>query len=394
MSTPEPIHLPLIPAATLLDSPGVPFVDLRSPTEFAEDHLPGALHVPLFDDLERELIGTLYAQRSPEEAFEEGRARTKAKVQELVTRIAEAVGWDPPRADLLAHVERLTARGMEGMRAGLQPYTLEDLPAGAVVLGCWRGGLRSRSVVALLRALGLEAVGLEGGYRAYRARVREDIAAWSAPPCFVLRGLTGVGKTLVLQAIERMRPGWTVDLEDLAGHRSSILGMVGREPCSQRTFESRLRVRLAQGFPGPCVFEGESRKVGNVILPEALWRGLTGGRSLELVASVERRVDVLLADYLVDEASRDELARQLPFIEQRLGSRKWDGVLVGWLTAGEPEAERRLVEVLLERYYDPLYRRSESNYRYELTVDTSDPERAARCAVEWIDAQVASAATN
>ena len=102
-----------------------------------------------------------------------------------------------------------------------------------------------------------------------------------------------------------------------------------------------------------------------------------------------------LQDSVVPEVRSgfDELARQLPFIEERLGSRKWGGVLVGWLRAAEPAADRRLVEVLLERYYDPLYRRSESNYRYELTVETGDPERAARSAVEWIDAQVARAAT-
>ena len=136
------------------------------------------------------------------------------------------------------------------------------------------------------------------------------------------------------------------------------------------------------GLRGPCLFEGESRKVGDVIQPDSLWRALCGGASIELAASTERRVDVLIADYLESEENRLELARQLPFIEERLGRRKWDGVLVSWLEARE---DRRLVEVLLERYYDPLYRHSEERHRISHRVEAEDPDRAAREVVAWIE---------
>ena len=105
--------------------------------------------------------------------------------------------------------------------------------------------MRSKSVVAFLQELGLSrALALEGGYRSYRAVVRAELAAWRPPASFVLRGLTGVGKTLVLRELEELRPLWTIDLEGLAGHRSSILGMVGLRPVSQKRFESRLAARL------------------------------------------------------------------------------------------------------------------------------------------------------
>jgi tRNA 2-selenouridine synthase len=228
---------------------------------------------------------------------------------------------------------------------------------------------------------------IAGGYKAYRAEVRRRIAAWEAPSSLVLRGLTGVGKTLVLRAIEELRPGWTLDLEGLAGHRSSILGMVGLEPCTQKAFESRLARRLARGFPGNCVVEGESRKVGDVVLPAPVWDTIAGGVSIELTAPLHRRVQVLIEDYLEHPGNRVEIRGQLPFIEDRLGAGRWRGVLTGLLDAGR---EAELVEVLLERYYDPLYRHSEKRHRYATRIDASDPQRAAAEIVSWAGASIST----
>jgi len=364
-------------------------IDLRSPGEYAEDHLPGALNVPLFDDDERALIGTLYARRSPEEAFAEGARRTRAKIQALVGELAARAGWSDPGQDLAARVETLCARGIQGLERELTPA---PAPVGraSVVLCCWRGGLRSRAMVAFLRGLGHdEVLGVEGGYRAYRSEVRARLGAWQAPPGFVLRGLTGVGKTLVLRALARLRPEWVLDLEELAGHRSSILGMVGLEPASQKLFESRLAARIERGFGALCVVEGESRKVGDIELAPSVWRVIDGGLALELTAPLERRVTVLCEDYLARPASRAELARQLPFIEARLGD-GFAGVLVALLATGR---ERELVELLLERYYDPLYRHSEGGRAYAARFDASEPEAAAHALVAWIEARGASAAT-
>jgi tRNA 2-selenouridine synthase len=368
-------------------------VDLRSPAEFAADHVPGAVNVPLFDDAERAVIGTLYRRESPAAAFAEGRRATLAHAAELVAGIARAAAWEVPAADLRARVARMTAGGVAKLEGALRAQALSGaLAADAVVLHCWRGGLRSKSVIAFVRELGLErAVGLAGGYKAWRAAVRARLDAWQAPPTFVLRGFTGVGKTLVLRVLERLRPGWTVDLEALAGHRSSVLGMVGLQPCSQKAFETRLLMRLcadAPGFPGGvAVLEGESRKVGDAIQPERVWAALQGGVNVELTAPTEHRAAVLVADYLERPENRAELRAQLPFLEERLGPRKYAGALVGMLDAGR---DAELAALLLELYYDPLYAHSEKGRAYAVTFDATDPARCAAGIAEWIEARNAA----
>jgi tRNA 2-selenouridine synthase len=377
--------VPAVSAEALLAADAATVVDLRSPGEFAEDHLPGALNRPLFDDQERALVGTLYKQTSPEAAFDHARGLVLEGVGSLVGGLAEAAGRPHPGGDLTALVERLTEDGLEGSQRALRFEPARELPEGALVVHCWRGGMRSASVARLLRELGWERVFvLEGGYKSYRKRVLAELEAWQAPPSFVLRGMTGVGKTLVLRALEELRPGWTLDLEGLAGHRSSILGMVGLEPCNQKTFDSRLATRLREGFTGPCVIEGESRKVGDSIVPASVWRALREGTHLRLEAPLARRVEVLVEDYLAEESSRDELRRQLPFIEERLGRTRWGGELVARLDDGR---EAELVEILLERYYDPLYSHSERDYAYSETFDTTDPVAAATAIAEWIEAR-------
>ncbi|MCC6408644.1 MAG: tRNA 2-selenouridine(34) synthase MnmH [Planctomycetes bacterium] len=378
--------LPSLTAEQLLALPERVCIDLRSPSEFAEDHVPGAVNLPLFDDVERAVIGTLYRRESPQAAFEEARGIARRKLFDLVASIARVAGSELPSADLEARFARLTEHGIATLERGLEVLPDGRPIARPIVLHCWRGGLRSRSVVALVRGLGLsDARLLIGGYRAYRQGVVRTLAEWSAPASFVLRGWTGVGKTLVLRELERLRPGWTIDLEAAAGHRSSILGMVGLEPCSQKAFESRLAARVRAGFPGPVVFEGESRKVGDAIVPPALWDALDRGTNLLLEAPVERRIDVLLADYLERAESRAELRAQLPFIEERLGKVKWKGKLVALLDRGE---ERELVRTLLELYYDPLYRHSEKGRHYAATIDATDPARAARAVAEHVEASL------
>lgn len=378
--------LPVVRADQLSEAAAV--VDLRSPAEFAEDHVPGAFNVPLFDDLERAVVGTLYRQTSPDAAFDEARRIAEDRIEALVAEIVRVTGVEaPPASDLRNRLRAMTEGGISGLEQGIQVEPASSLPPGATVLHCWRGGLRSRSVAAFLTVLGVPGLCLlDGGYKSYRRRVLERLETATLPRAFVLRGLTGVGKTLVLRELERIRPGWTVDLEGLAGHRSSILGMVGLEPCTQKTFDSRLVQRLEQ-LGDRVVYEGESRKVGDVIVPVRVWESLRGGTNFELVAPVARRVEVLVEDYLATDASREQLRGQLPFIEQRLGPVKWRDVLVGMLDGGR---EDELVEVLLEHYYDPLYRHSEGDRSYAARIDTSDPPAAATAIAEHVDGALAA----
>jgi tRNA 2-selenouridine synthase SelU len=204
--------VPAVEAAELLGATRALVIDLRSPSEFAEDHVPGAFNVPLFDDAQRAIVGTLYRVQSPERAFAEGREIVAARIAELCARVAQLAGEPLAPADLAARVRTATSGGIEALERAVAPVATRALPERPVVLHCWRGGLRSRSVVWLLRRLGFErAVALRGGYRAWRGVVVHGIESWVAPRACVLRGLTGVGKTLVLRELERIRPGWTVD---------------------------------------------------------------------------------------------------------------------------------------------------------------------------------------
>ena len=364
-------------------------IDLRSPSEFAEDHVDGAWNVPLFDDDQRALVGTLYRRVSPAAAFERGRELVEERIEELVLAIAELAGWTPPRADLRARVRELTADGYAGFAGELTTRAIDakelDFARAPIVLCCWRGGMRSRSVTLLLRELGLSrACVAAGGYRAWRQLVAQDLERFEAPPTFVLRGLTGVGKTLVLRELERIRPRTTLDLEDCARHRSSILGMVGLEPVGQKTFESRVRARITHGFDRVLVVEGESRKVGDVVVPPRVWSALDGGTSLELVASTERRVEVLRNDYLARPENAQELLPRLAYLDERIAREPGTPTLVERFRAG---AVDEVVRELLERWYDPRYRHGEQGRRYAATFDATDPERCARAISAWIDAQ-------
>jgi tRNA 2-selenouridine synthase len=262
---------------------------------------------------------------------------------------------------------------------------VDELPERPLVVHCWRAGMRSLSVAALLRGLGWgEVLILEGGYKAYRRHVIDSLAEAELPQAFVLRGLTGVGKTLVLKELERLRPGWTLDLEGHAQHRSSILGMVGLEPVSQKAFEGDIATRLRAGFPsGLVVYEGESRKVGDRIVPERVWGSLVGGRNLKLTTSLTRRIEALREDYLAEDGATEELLKRLPFIEERLGPVKWKGVLTGLLEKGRVD---ELVEALLEHYYDPLYLHSEKGREHDATMDSTEPTACAEELVAWIEA--------
>jgi len=141
-------------------------IDLRSPGEFKDDHLPGAVNLPLFNDVERALIGTLYKKVSPDRAFGEGREVAFQRIGELFQEIARLSDWEMPEVDLGQRVREMTSQGIDALSEALRPAVLPELPERPVILHCWRGGMRSLSVVALLRLCGFNrAIGVIGGYK-------------------------------------------------------------------------------------------------------------------------------------------------------------------------------------------------------------------------------------
>lgn len=296
-------------------------IDVRSPSEFAEDHIPGAINCPVLDDAERARIGTLYKQVSPFAARKAGAA--------LAAR------------NIARHLEERFADHPKSWRP---------------LVYCWRGGQRSGAMAIILAQIGWSAHQLEGGYKAYRHQTLDRLER--LPQNLRLRvlcGPTGSGKSRLLQALARAGHQ-TLDLEALACHRGSVLGRLPDRPQpSQKWFDTLLAERLAGFDPArPVYIEAESKRVGFIALPTALMRRMQQSACLMVEAPLAERVRLLLEDY--DFYLRDPamLKQQLGFLKDVHSRRQlddWNEMIAGGAFA-------QLVSELLSRHYDPLYHRS------------------------------------
>ena len=301
-------------------------IDTRSPAEYAEDHLPDAVSCPVLDDSERAQVGTLYKQVSPFEARKAGAA--------LVAR------------NIARHIEERFAGKPKDWRA---------------LVYCWRGGKRSGAMVHVLREIGWEAKQLDGGYKAYRRFVIEQLTTLPAQFEFrVLCGATGSGKSRLLHALADAG-AQVLDLEHLAAHRGSVLGGLPERPQpAQKMFDTLLWQNLARFDPGrPVYVEGESRKIGQLQVPEALINAMRASDCVLVEAGLATRVELLLEEYSHYPADRAALGAQLDCLadlhgRERLGEGKALAEKAEW---------RKFVERLLLEHYDPAYRRSsDRNY--------------------------------
>jgi len=296
-------------------------IDARSPSEYAEDHVPGALSLPVLDDAERARVGTMYSQESPFAAKRVGAA--------LVAR------------NIARHLETAFAD---------RPRTWQPL------VYCWRGGKRSGAFAHVLREVGWAAQTLEGGYRAYRRWIVGQLAA--LPREFDLRvvhGATGTGKSRLLRALAHAG-AQVLDLEALAAHRGSVLGeLPGTPQPSQKMFESRLHAALRALDRTRVVYvEGESRKIGQVQVPEALIEAMRAAACVLLQAAQPARVTLLMDEYRHFFADRDVLGAQLDCLVPLHGRDKVEG----WKALAAQGEWQALVARLLDEHYDPAYRRS------------------------------------
>ena len=317
-------------------------LDARSPAEYAEDHVPEALSVPVLDDAERAMVGTIYKQKS---AFEAKRAGAPIAARNIARHIEERFR-DKPR--------------------NWKPLVY-----------CWRGGGRSGSLVHVLRQVGWDAQRLDGGYKAFRKQVVADLEKLPARFKFhVICGATGSGKSRLLEALTETQ-AQVLDLEVLAAHRGSVLGGLPDEPQpSQKHFETRLWTALSQYDPSrPVYVESESKKVGDVRVPEALIERMRGSKCFRLEADVPTRVGLLREDYAHFVGNPDALVEKLELLRPLHGAERIDA-WKGHLTRGHWDA---LVGDLLESHYDPAYRRSLfRNYRDAQTATQLDVRDASR----------------
>jgi tRNA 2-selenouridine synthase len=296
-------------------------LDVRSPGEFAEDHVPGAINLPVLTDAERAEVGTIYVQES----------RFRAR----------KVG--------AAYIARNIARHLETALADQPGYF-------APLVYCWRGGQRSSAMATILSQVGWRTTLLAGGYKTYRREVTARLYDGELPLKLVLiDGGTGSGKTEVLGLLAE-RGEQVIDLEGLAGHRGSLFGAVAGQPQpSQKLFESRLLAVVDAIDPGRRVFvEAESSKIGERMTPPALWRVMASAPRIELTAPAELRAAYLVSAYrdiVEDRAALDEAMVRLPTPPGRKRLEEWRGLA----DAGDFQT---LARALMDLHYDPAYRRS------------------------------------
>ena len=302
-------------------------IDARSPGEFAEDRLPGAINMPVLSDEERIRVGTLYKQVSAFEAKKVGAA--------LVSR------------NIATHIDN---------------FMLDKPKDWRPLVYCWRGGQRSGAFTHILREIGWNAHRLDGGYKSWRAHVITELAQLPLKYQFrVISGATGSGKSRLLEALAE-HGAQILHLEQIAAHKGSVLGgLPGQAQPQQKGFDSLLLAALSALDPARPVFvEAESRKIGQLHLPDALIDAIRGAPCLHIEATLSARVEFLLRDYDYAIADPAWLLGRLACLKGLQSNE----TLLDWERMIAEGAYPQLVEELLSKHYDALYQSSQSkNYR-------------------------------
>lgn len=315
----QPIRI-IETAEAALDGRFDVIIDVRSPGEFALDHMPGAINLPVLDDAQRAEVGTIYTQESRFRANRLG----AAYVAENIARHLRTAMADWPQTH-------------------------------AALIYCWRGGNRSNAMATILQRVGWPTAVLAGGYRTYRRYVQRRLYEQSCPFRLVLLdGDTGTAKTAILGLLAE-RGVQVIDLEGLAGHRGSLFGGIAGQPQpDQKMFETRLLTALDALDPSrPVVVEAESSKIGDRMVPPALWRLMQSAPRVEIAAPRPARARYLVnayADIVADPARLDAVFQRLPVAPSPARLEAWRQ----WVRDGQFEA---LAEALMALHYDPAYAR-------------------------------------
>ncbi len=323
-------------------------IDARSEGEYDEDHLPGAVNWPSLNNEERRIVGTQYKQISQFEAKKLGAA--------LVAK------------NIAAHIQR---------------DVLDKPREWQPLVYCWRGGKRSGSLALILDQIGFRVALVDGGYKAFRAALVADLPRLAARYSYrVICGPTGSGKTRLLQAL-RAEGAQVLDLEELANHRSSVLGLIpGVAQPSQKAFDRLVWCALNSFDPAlPVYVESESKKVGNVAVPEGLITAMRAGACLRLDLPEDSRVALLLEDY-------DFFVRDTEFFCERLGAlteARGKETVQAWQARAREGDSAFVVRELLLKHYDPVYlqsmRRNFARYGEAQVISPTDHSAGAMSAL-------------
>lgn len=318
-------------------------IDVRSPKEYKAETIPGAINIPIFDNDERELVGTTYVQQDPELAKKIGLEAAAARLPDIYEQIAEL-----------------------------------DKKYDKLILFCARGGFRSSSLVSLFMTIGVNIFKLDKGYKGYRAFINENLPKVIEGVNFVvLYGNTGTGKTDIL--IDLKEKGKDVlDLEGCANHRGSTLGAVGLgKQNSQKMFESLIYDSLKSRKTDLVFVEGESRKIGRVIIPEYIYTTMDKGINLCITADIENRIENVLRDYV--HGTDEELKSSLNFLRTQLGHVKIDK----YINMIDDKQYNQVIKELMIEYYDPHY--EYKNRQYVDTFKNVESSKTAEELILWIE---------
>lgn len=346
------MKLPMPPLEALPHLPFDTIIDTRSPAEYAEDHIPGAINLPVLSNEERARVGTIYVQENP--------------------FLARKIGGALVASNIARHLQGPLA----DKDGGWQP-----------LIYCWRGGQRSGAFGLWLREVGWRVRTLEGGYQSYRRVVAARL--YDEPltqRILLLDGNTGTAKTELLARIAE-RGGQVVDLERLANHRGSVLGLMPGGQPSQKAYETRLATALAALDPDrPVLVEAESSKVGNLLIPPSLWKAMRAAPRLRVQASVEARTAYLCAAYA-------DLFADLPLFKERLAlltPMQGRARMERWHALADAGDFPPLVRELIEEHYDRRYgkHRAEAGAplaAIDVGLDADGLDRAADRIMSYLD---------
>lgn len=301
-------------------------IDVRSPAEFAEDHVPEAISCPVLSNEERIRVGTIYKQVSAFEAKKLGASLVARNIAQCleINFLDKPKSWRP-------------------------------------LIYCWRGGQRSGALTHVMREIGWNAHQLAGGYKTWRRHVLTELTTLPGQLNFiVISGTTGSGKSRLLELLAT-HGAQVLHLEQMAAHKGSVLGnLPGQTQPSQRGFDTTLFNSISQFSPNRPVFvEAESRKIGQLQLPESLVTAIRRAPCVRLNATLDARIDFLLGDY---EYAVSDPVWLLNCIERLRGTQSRE-TLDRWSQYISNGEFRQLVQELLVEHYDPLYRRSQ-NHNY------------------------------
>lgn len=318
----------------LLEKNNYILIDVRTPKEFQESTISGAINIPVLLDEERIMVGTAYKKESQEKAKQLG-----------IEAISKRLG------DITKQISELS-----------KEYN-------KIIFFCARGGMRSGSMTSFFRSIGYETARLSGGYKSYRAFILEDFESIvKGVTLITLHGKTGTGKTKILNELHK-KGIETIDLEGLAKNRGSHFGHIGiPQDRSQKTFESLLYDAVKHRKNDVIMIEGESRKIGPVHIPNPFWDTMKKGVKILVEAPIEMRLDIIMDDY----TGIDQLKENLLEVAEKL-KRYMDGSAhIKFIDLVERGEIREAARQMMIEYYDPMYNKSldRHNYYTEIMIES------------------------